>query len=425
MGILIKNAHILGRPFAERTNIYISGNRISGIGREPRGFSADETIDGSHRTVMPGFVNCHTHAYMSLMRNYADDVPFHTWLFEKIVPVEDALTPEDGYYGTLLSIMEMIRSGTTVFTDMHMFPRMAVKACAESGMRAVITRGIQGTDRNDPGAKRRLEEAFDEMEYAESTGALTTFGLGPHSIYTCGEDLLRYVTEIAHEKGMLLNIHLSETEKELRDCLFEHGCTPVQYLDRLGMLSERILLAHCVYLEDGDFGLLSRPNVSVVTNPASNMKLANGFAPVTRMLKEGIRVCLGTDGCASNNSLNMIREMTLLSMTQKGAERDALALDAKETVRIATSNGAEALGLEGLGSVETGKTADLILIDEDMPHLRPLYDRTAALVYSANGSEVSDVLINGRVVMRDRNFTTIDEEKVYYETEKIAGRFRS
>ena len=190
------------------------------------------------------------------------------------------------------------------------------------------------------------------------------------------------------------------------------------------MLKERCIFAHCVYLSEHDMELLARSNVSVVTNPASNMKLANGFAPVPRMLQNGIRVALGTDSAASNNCLNMFSEMRLLSMAQKGASREALALTAEETIAIATRNGAEALGFADLGSIETGKTADIILINENEPSLRPIYNRKASLVYSANGSEVSDVIIGGKILMRDRNLTTIDEERVYFETEKIAARLR-
>ena len=424
MGILIRGAHLLGSPEAERTDVYITAGHISGIGREPRGFSEDEVIDGAGKTLMPGLINCHTHAYMSLMRNYADDVPFSAWLFERISPVEDSLSPQDAYWGTMLSIMEMIRTGTTTFVDMQMFPRMAVKACADSGMRALITRGLVGRDRNDEGGKRRLDEAFDEMAYGAEIGANCDFALGPHAIYTCGEDYLRHVTEIAREKGLKINIHLAETKKEFADCEREHGCTPAEYLERLGMLDGHILLAHCVYLAEGDFAVLRRPNVHVVTNPASNMKLANGFAPVRRMLKEGLAVALGTDSSASNNALNLFTEMRLLTMTQKGAACDALALTAEETLKIATENGAAAIGRDDLGVIETGKTADVILIDENRPNLRPIYNRKAALVYSATGDEVSDVIVGGKVLMRDRNLTTIDEERVYYEAERIAARYR-
>ena len=424
MGIQIKNVHLLDSPENERTDIYITGDHISGIGKEPRGFSKDEVIDGSGRTAMPGLINCHTHAYMSLMRNYADDVPFAEWLFERITPIEDSLSSEDAYWGNMLSIMEMIRTGTTSFVDMQMFPRMCVKACADSGMRALITRGLVGEGPGDEGGIRRLREAFDEMEYGKASGANVEFALGPHAIYTCGAAYLRHVTELAREKGMKLNIHLAETEKEYRDCLEEHGCTPVEYLERLGMFKSHILLAHCVRLSDHDFELLANPNVFVVTNPASNMKLANGFAQVAKMLECGIQVALGTDSAASNNALNMFREMNLLTMTQKGAREDALVLSAEETLKIATRNGALAMDREDLGTLKTGSTADLILIDEKSPNLMPRYNMKAALAYSASGYEVSDVLIGGRIVLRDRNFITIDEEQVYYQVSQIADRYK-
>jgi 5-methylthioadenosine/S-adenosylhomocysteine deaminase len=359
---------------------------------------------------------------MSLMRNYADDVPFQTWLFERITPVEDALTLEEAYWGNLLSIMEMIRTGTTTFVDMQMFPRMAVKACAESGMRAMITRGLVGADRHDEGGLRRIAEAFDEMEYGASIGAPVTFGLGPHAIYTCGEDFLRYVTELAREKNLPLNIHLAETAYEYETCLKEHGMTPAAYLDSLGMLDGPILLAHCVYLADEDFALLKKPGVHVVTNPASNMKLANGFAPVQRMLQEGLQVCLGTDSAASNNALNMFTEMRLLTMTQKGVTKEALALTAEETFRIASENGARALGLDA-GRIAPGALADLVLLDEKTPSLQPVYSPKSALVYSASGYEVTDVFIGGKPVYENGAYTTIDAERVYVEVEKIAEKY--
>ena len=227
MGILIKNVHILGAPESERTDVYITGKRIAGIGKEPRRFPVNEILDGTDKILMPGLVNAHTHAYMSVLRNYADDVPFQTWLFDRVSKVEEAMTPEEAYWGNLLSVMEMIRTGTTCFVDMQMFPRQAVRACADSGMRAMITRGLVGSDRHDEGGLRRLAEAFDEMEFAGSIAAPVTFGLGPHAIYSCGEDFLRYVTELAAEKDLPLNIHLAETQGEFDTCIKEHGLSPV------------------------------------------------------------------------------------------------------------------------------------------------------------------------------------------------------
>ena len=422
MKTIIRNVRPVCEGRGTPTDLYIENDHIAAVGEAPAGFAPEKVIDGTGKLVMPGLVNCHTHAYMSLMRNFADDVPFETWLFEKISPVEDALTPEEAYCGNLLSIMEMIRTGTTAFVDMQMFPRMAVKACADSGMRAMITRGLVGSDRRDEGGLRRLAEAFDEMEYGKSIGAPVSFGLGPHAIYTCGEDFLKYVTEIARDRNLPLNIHLSETQHEYETCLKEHGKTPAAYLDSLGMLDGEILLAHCVYLADEDYEILRKPGVHVVTNPASNMKLANGFAPVKRMLEEGLCVCLGTDSAASNNCLNMFTEMRLLSMTQKGVTKDALALTAEETLRIASENGARALGLDA-GCIAPGALADLVLLDEQAPALQPLYNTNASLVYSASGYEVTDVFIGGRQVYENGQYTTIDAEKVYREVGKIAEKY--
>lgn len=425
MGILIKEAQLLKDEKNIRKDVYIENGRITGIGRMPEGFTADETIDASHRVLMPGLVNAHTHAYMSVFRNYADDLPFEEWLFEKIDPLEGRMTPEDAYWGNLLSIAEMIRTGTTCFVDMQMFPRMAVKACAASGMRALITRGLVGSDRRDEGFIRRLNEAFDEMEYAKSEpDARVTFALGPHAIYTCGEDVLRCTAETAKDKGLGIHIHLSETQYEFDTCMKEHGMTPAAYIQSLGLLDVPAILAHCVYLTDEDYAILRKPGVSVVTNPASNMKLGNGFAPVPRMLQEGIRVCLGTDGASSNNAMNMFREMDMLTLVQKGVQKDTLVMKAEETLRIAAENGYAAVGLgDQGGKIEEGALADLILLDEEAPNFQPKHNWTAALAYSATGYEVTDTIIGGKIVMRDRVLTTIDEERVNYEIAQAVKDF--
>ena len=422
--ILIKNAHFYDAPYSERKDVAIRDGKIAHVGEAPADFAADTVIDASHKTIMPGFVNCHTHAYMTLFRGYADDLPFHTWLFDRILPIEDSLTGEEAYWGTILAYAEMIRSGTTSMVDMHMFPKTVVRAAKDTGMRTVLTRGITGSDRRDPGAQRRIGEMLAEKEYAEEIGADATFMFGPHAIYTCGEDLLKYIAELSGETGLPVHLHLAETKKEFDDCLAEHGKTTVSYLADTGLLERPILLAHCVYLTDEDIALLARPNVSVATNPASNAKLANGFAPVAKMLKAGVRVCLGTDGASSNNSLNMISEMRLLSLLQKGETKDALALTAPETMKIAVRNGYEAAGLaQRCGRIEEGYEADLILIDEDAPHLLPQFDFRAAFTYAANGSEVTDSIIHGKLIMRDRVLLTIDEERMRSEIAKIIKRF--
>ena len=425
MNILIKNVHLLEDGPSVRRDVYIEGNCIAGLDQAPEGFTADTVIDGSHKICMPGLVNAHTHAYMSVFRNYADDLPFEQWLFEKIAPLEDALTPEQSYWGNMLSIVEMIRTGTTCFVDMHMFPRMSVKACADTGIRALISRGLVGSDRHDEGGVWRLEEAFDEEEFARSEPkANVRFALGPHAIYTCGEDFLRFLAETAAERGMAINMHLSETQNEFDTCIREHGLTPTAYVQKLGLLDVPAILAHCVYLTDADMEILKTSGASIVTNPASNMKLGNGFAPVPEMLRQGINVCLGTDGASSNNALNMFRELGLMTLTQKGAARDSLVLSAEETLRIAVENGYKAIGMgDTAGRIETGRIADLILLDEDAPNFLPKHNWKAALAYSSTGYEVTDTIVNGQILMRERQLTTIDEERVGFEIARAVKDF--
>ena len=424
MGICIRNAHLLYDDRKVRRNVYIEGNEIVSLGDAPEGFRADTVIDASHKTLMPGLVNAHTHVYMSLFRNFADDVPFQTWLFERILPIEDNLTAEQCYWGDMLNFAEMIRTGTTAFLDQQMFVRSCVDAARDAGIRPVISRGLVGSVRTEEGVVRRWKEAQEAMDYARESGSNATFMVSAHAIYTCSEDVLRFTLDAAREKGLPITTHLSETKKEYEDCLKEHGMTPVQYLNELGLLDHEITLAHCVWLAEEDYKLLARPNVYVVTNPASNAKLANGFAPVARMLREGICVGLGTDGAASDNTQNMFTAMHLLSLVQKGVEQDSVVLGAKETLKIATENSARAAGLgDAAGRIEAGRKADLILIDETAPNMLPNFDISSALVYSATGMEVTDSIIDGKIVMRDKELLTIDEERLRFEIGRITEAF--
>ena len=359
---------------------------------------------------------------MSIFRNYADDLPFDEWLFKKILPAEDALLPEDAYWCNLLSCMEMIRTGTTCFTDMHLFKHQSVRAAVESGMRAVISRGLVGESMDDPAAKSRLDEAFEEMEGARGQKRLC-FTLGPHAIYTCGEALLRELTDIALEKNLPLQIHLSESRFEYDSSIKEHGLSPTAYLESLGFFRAPVLAAHCVHLSDEDIKILANRGVSVATNPVSNMKLGNGFAPVSKLLAAGVNLCAGTDSSASNNSLNMFRELSMLSYLHKGLDENALCLPADETLRIGILNGVKALGLDGkIGAIEPGKRADLVLLDLDRPWLQPVNNPVSSIIYSANGSEVDTVIIDGEIVMEKREIKTLDEERIKHEVEKIRKR---
>ena len=409
------DADVIGRH-----TIYINEDKIVGIDERPADFVEEDAhiIDSTDRLVIPGLVNAHTHTYMSMMRNCADDLSFMDWLFNRVDPIEGKLIPEDAYWGSLLGQIEMIRSGTTTFNDMQMHIHQTTKAVRESGMRAVICRGLVGGDydRNDI----RLQQALEEMEEGRECSRLS-FRLGPHAPYTCGPDYLRMVADVAKEKGLGIHIHLAESVTESENMRKDHDCTPIEYALSAGVFDVPTIAAHCVQMSENDIKILADHNVSVVTNPASNMKLGNGFAPVPEMMAAGINVCLGTDGAASNNAQNMFREMGYLSMIHKGTHATPQCVGAPEVFRAATINGAKALGLN-TGSIEKGKKADLAILRLDVPSMMPNNNLLAALCYSANGSEVDTVIIDGRIVMEGGELKTIDEERVYSEIRSMCSR---
>lgn len=422
MNILIKNVRMLISGETPRGNICTEGSTISAIGSIPEGFTPDKIIDGTDMLAMPGLINCHTHSYMSLFRNLADDLTFEDWLFGSIMPREDALTAEDAYWGAMLSCMEMIKSGTTCFMDMHMFPKMTASAADKLGMKAVMTRGLTGSGREDKDGIRRINEHFEELEAFKGNSRIS-FKLGPHAIYTCSEDYLRWIIELAHEKNQEIHIHLSETVNEVQNCFKEHGRSPVEYLDSLGMFDIKTCAAHCVHVSENDMDILARKNVSVIHNPKSNLKLANGTAPIPRMLEKGINVCMGTDSQASNNTLNMFSDMNFAALIHKGSTGVPTVCSAGEILRMGTENGAKALGFEDTGVLAPGKKADIVLIDLARPQFCPSNDLTAALIYSANGSEVDTVIIDGEIVLEKGRLTRFDEEEICRKAQEAANKF--
>ena len=425
MGILLKNILAVvpegDTDVIKETSIYIENRRIVAVGEEPEGFQADKVIDGKDRLAIPGLINCHTHSYMSFMRNVADDLSFMDWLFGTIDPIEQQMTDEDTYWGACLAIIEMMKSGTTCFNDMQMNIHQTTKAVKESGMRAVISRGLVGSG-NDEAGQIRLAQAYEERDAFKDCDRLT-FMLGPHAPYTCDDGFMRIVSEEAKKNNMRIHVHLSESESEISQIKEKYGCSPIEMADRNGLFDVPAIAAHCVQVTESDIEILKNKNVSVVTNPASNMKLGNGFAPVPAMLEAGVNVCLGTDGAASNNSLNMFHEMSLLALIHKGVKKTPQCVSAKENFRIATINGAKALGLEKeTGSLEVGKKADIAILNLNTPSLTPRNNLIAGLSYSANGSEVETVIIDGKITMEDRKVLTLDEELVYNKVNEIITR---
>lgn len=425
MGIVLKNILALlpegNTDSIREADIYIEGSRIAAIGNKPEGFQEEKVIDGKDRLAIPGLINCHTHSYMSFMRNVADDLSFMDWLFGTIDPIEQQMTDEDTYWGACLAIIEMMKSGTTCFNDMQMNIHQTTRAVKESGMRAVISRGLVGSG-NDEAGQMRLRQAYEERDAAADCDRLT-FMLGPHAPYTCDDGFMRIVSEEAKKNNMRIHVHLSESESEIQQIKDKYGCTPIEMADKNGLFDVPAIAAHCVQITESDMQILKDKNVSVVTNPASNMKLGNGFAPVPELLQKGINVCLGTDGAASNNSLNLFHEMSLLALIHKGVKRTPQCISAKENIRIATINGAKALGLEKeIGSLEVGKKADIAILNLNTPSLTPRNNLIAGLSYSANGSEVETVIIDGKITMENRKVLTMDEELVYKKINEIIVR---
>jgi 5-methylthioadenosine/S-adenosylhomocysteine deaminase len=426
MNILIKDCYMLpdNQDQVDRGDIAIDGDRllqVGAAGQAPAGWQPDRVIDGSNHLCLPGLINCHTHAAMTLLRGYADDLPLMEWLEKKIWPVEDKFTGEDVYWATLLAIIEMVKSGTTTFSDQYIFMEEVVRAVSQTGVRAVLARGMRGVGHF---VERGLEESRSLIErWQGGAGGRITVWLGPHAPYTCPPAYLERVLQLAAEYRVGIHIHVAETAGEVEQIKNQYGKTPVRYLQDLGVFRFPVLAAHCVHLTEEDIGLLAEGGVAVAHNPESNMKLASGAAPVAAMRRAGITVGLGTDGAASNNNLDMFEEMRSAALLQKLVNRDAMALPAFEALMMATREGARALGLEGeTGVLKPGYKADLILIDLNQAHLCPRHKLVSHMVYSARGSDVDTVIIDGRPVVENRRLLTVDEELVRKEVESRAER---
>lgn len=426
MRLLVRGATILtmeapGALICEG-EIVIEGQYIAHIG--PAGSASggpyEKVIDARNMLAMPGLVNCHTHAAMTLFRGYADDMPLMPWLEEKIWPAEARLEPEDVYWGTMLACLEMIRSGTTCFADMYFFMDQVARAVQEAGLRASLSRGLIGVA---PGAKEALDESccFVREWQGAGDGRITTM-LGPHAPYTCPPDYLKQVMGAAAKLGVGIHIHLAETQREVEDIANRYGKSPIALMNELGLFEHPVLAAHCVHLTEEDVRILAAKKVGIAHNPQSNMKLASGVAPITKLLAAGAVVGLGTDGAASNNNLDMMEEMRTAALLQKVATMDPTALPAFAALSLATVNGARALGLNDVGLLKPGYKADIILINLERPHLYPRHDLVAHLVYAANSSDVEVVIVDGRVLMEKGEVLTVDKERVYYEVSRRAKR---
>jgi 5-methylthioadenosine/S-adenosylhomocysteine deaminase len=406
--------------------VLIRDGKIVEIGKGLRG-PADVEVDGEGKIVLPGLINTHTHLSMTLFRGYADDMQLQDWLQKKIWPLEGRLTGEACYQGALLGCAEMIMSGTTTFMDMYFHLEDVARAVDESGLRAFLSYGI--IDLFDPAKARAEQEKSRQLfEFFRNLGSSRIrFALGPHAPYTCSPETLLWAKEFAEKNGLIFHIHLAETRKEQADSQQQHGARVVEYLDKIGALCDRMLGAHCVWLTKSEVAILAKAGVSVAHCPVSNMKLASGgVAPLPEMFDAGIAVGLGTDGAASNNSLDMFETMKVCALLHKAHRWDPTVLNAQKVLDLATIDGARALGIEGeVGSMEAGKKADIILLDGKMPNLNPVHGKetiVSDLVYSASAANVNTTIVDGRVLMQNRQLQTMNLEQIIQKTGEITNK---
>ena len=372
-----------------------------------------ELLATEHGLIMPGLVNTHTHAAMACFRGLADDLPLMQWLQEYIVPVEAKLTGDMVYQATLLSLAEMIKSGTTSFCDMYLFAKDVARAAQKSGMRAWIGEVLYDFPSPNYGELASGFQYVEELFTLYADNPLISITIDPDAVYTCSPDLLKNLKNMAEKHNTLYIIHLSENKEEVQGVKERYGASPVMHLENLGLLDNRVVADHCVMLTDAEIKLLAKREVKIVHCPESNMKLASGIAPVVQMLAAGISVGLGTDSSASNNDVDMFGEMNSAAKLHKVNTLDPTVMPAETVLEMATMGGARVLGAENkIGSLEPGKKADLIVLDMNQPHLTPLYTIPSHMVYAARGADVVHSVINGNIVMQNRELKTLDEKAI-------------
>jgi 5-methylthioadenosine/S-adenosylhomocysteine deaminase len=415
--ILIKNALILSpnTNFEGKQSLLIKDDIIAEIAPEIDESDVEKIIDAEGKILLPGLINTHTHLSMTLFRGLADDLSLDSWLNDHIWPMEANLNGDYCYIGALLGAVELIKSGTTTFSDMYFYMEDVARAVDEAGIRAVLSYGM--IDFGD--AERRENEIKENLDLFKhcngmADGRIKVF-FGPHSPYTASEELLIKVRELADEYNMGIHIHVSETEKEINDVSEEKGLRPFEYLDKIGFLGPDVVAAHCVWLSDEEIEIIKKNNVKVSHNPCSNMKLASGISPVSKLIENDICVSIGTDGASSNNNLDLIEELKTASLLQKVSTLDPKVLNSDESVAMGTIKGAEALALDDeIGSIEVGKKADIILIDTNSANMVPDSSSLSSnIIYSANGSNVDTTICNGKVLMENKKLVVLDEEEIY------------
>lgn len=418
MSILYKNINYLdleNEKIIEGADIFIEGNLIKKIGNNLQ-IKASEVIDGNFLLMTPGFVNGHTHLGMSYFRNYADDLKLMDWLENEIWPIENKLTADDIYWSSLLSICENIKSGVTNFCDMYYEMDRVCDATIISGIRGTLTRGLTDNDGKGKEKLKSVRELYNNY-HNKANGRIKVVP-APHAIYTCSENFLREISDLSKDLDGIINIHLSETKGEVENSLKEHGMTPISYVNSLGLLDNHVIAAHCVHITDEEIALVKDKKFYPIYNPTSNLKLASGFTPVEKLLKNNIIMGIGTDGDSSNNSQNLLQDMHIGAIVNKAREMDEQAVKAIEILKMATINGQRALGISKAGLIKEDYLADLTIFSLKSSNFTPKNNLINALVYSATAEDVKDVLCDGKFVMRNRELVNLDEERIKFEVNR-------
>ena len=426
MSIRLYNARILTMKDGQDIlpgEVWVEGHRIVYVGPEKKNGQNmvwEREIDCKQNLLMPGFKNAHTHSGMTLLRSLADDLPLDEWLQQQVFPVEAKMTPEDIYELTRLAILEYWSSGITAVFEMYLTPESIAKAFEDMGMRCVQVTALN----NFSQSPELMEQMYLKLNSSQKEDSLNSYKLGFHAEYTCSKELLQKVAEIAHKYQAPVYTHLAETEKEVQECIGRYGMTPLAFLDSLGMFAYGGGGYHCVHVTDADMDIMKKRNLYAITNPGSNTKLASGIAPISDFLDRGIPVAIGTDGPASNNCLDMFREMFLVTGLAKLKQKDASAVDAYEVLKMATVNGAHAMGLMDCDVLAEGKYADIIMVDLHMPNMQPIHNIPKNLVYSGSKINIKMTMIHGKICYENGTYAMPEEEvaQIYQNCNDISHR---
>ena len=432
--IIIKNSYIItmDNKMSEfkKSSLVIKDGNIIAIGNHEdieKRYNAPEVIDGSNKLVMPGLINTHTHAAMTMFRGYADDIHLQEWLYDHIFPIEqEFVTANNVTLGTKLAIAEMLRGGTTTFNDMYYYIDEMAKVVDKTGIRAILSKSlIDFPAPNSPTPEEGIQKTIKNIQKWNENPRIT-IAVAAHALYSCSPDLIIKAKKIADEYNVPLNIHIAETLTEFEAVTEEFGLSPVSYLNSLGVLDKNMIAAHCVHLTPEDILLIAEKGVGVAHNPQCNMKIASGVAPIPGLMEAGAKIGIGTDGPASNNDLDMFDEMRTTAFLHKLNSDDPTVMDAQSVVKLATIDGARVLGMDGqIGSLEIGKKADIIILDMKKPHAHPRYNIYSLIVYSLKSSDVETVIVDGKIVMKNRNIINIEEDVLYERIDSLATEIRN